>query len=442
MSTTVLAGAARIGGADPSFAWDGTRLIKPAVWRPGTPPPADVRGPVAAFQFDADGRYRLARDPLGLHKLFWSATPAGELLVATRPARLVEAGRPFDTIRAFPRGTVADVDPAAGTVEVRRLGHGTDRPHATPLEDLAAGIRDGLQRYLAAIAAAWPRAQVFVCASGGLHSSGIAALAREQFRDVVAVSFDLRRCGRPGSEDRRTAQRLARDLGLLFLEATVAADDLLDTLDTVLVEGSDWRELHVHAGLVHAALASVIADAAPRDRPALVMTGGAAGALLAERRAAPQSPPPGDARPGTPRAEPRATHVDTLDTANHEVGPFAAWGLPIVRPYAAVADRYLALPDAFLANPRRKADLARLVFGGRIPGYVYARSDARARPGDPEADAGVPTLCASRGIDQQWLRRRFAQLHRLDPDDGCALDRFIRHGLYRSGIPTRAADGD
>jgi hypothetical protein len=54
-------------------------------------------------------------------------------------------------------------------------------------------IREALDGYLAAIAAAGPGARAFVCLSGGLDSSGIAALGREHFTGVLGVSFDLAR---------------------------------------------------------------------------------------------------------------------------------------------------------------------------------------------------------------------------------------------------------
>jgi len=105
------------------------------------------------------------------------------------------------------------------------------------------------------------RVEAFVCLSGGLDSTGIAVLVREHFRNVVAVGFDLQRPDGRMSEDRQVAERLARDLDLPLLEADVTEDRLFDMLDTVLVEGIDWRDFNVHAGLVNAVLAQAIAGA-------------------------------------------------------------------------------------------------------------------------------------------------------------------------------------
>ena len=77
-----------------------------------------------------------------------------------------------------------------------------------------------------------------MCLSGGLDSTGIAVLVREHFRNAVAVSFDLQRPGGRVSEDRRVAERLARDLDLPLLEADATEDQLFELLDTVLTGGN------------------------------------------------------------------------------------------------------------------------------------------------------------------------------------------------------------
>ena len=52
-------------------------------------------------------------------------------------------------------------------------------------------------------------------------------------------------------------------------------------LDTVLVEGIDWRDFNVHTGLVNAVLAQAIAGAAT-DGQAIVFTGDLANEFLAD----------------------------------------------------------------------------------------------------------------------------------------------------------------
>jgi hypothetical protein len=140
-----------------------------------------------------------------------------------------------------------------------------------------------------------------------------------------------------------------------------------------------------------------------------------------------------------PRLSPpalQAALVRGLDTSHREVGPIQAWGLPAVQVYAPAVDHYLALPDEFLADPHRKDKLSRLLFGDRIPEYVYTRPKTRAQVGDVEVGRGVLGLCLDRGIDAAALRERFTELHGVR--DPAALDRFIRAGRYRASAPRTA----
>ena len=184
------------------------------------------------------------------------------------------------------------------------------------------------------------------------------------------MSFDLDRArGRP-SEDRLVAVRLARDLGLPLLEATVTEEQLLGHVDTVLVEGIDWRDFNVHAALVNAALAEAIAEAvgaADERESVLVFTGDLANEFLADYQ-------PERYRGATYYELPRLTRpalrtilVRGLDTSHREIGVFDAWGLSAVQPYAAAVDAYLALPDAFVSDPDCKELLCRELLGTRLP---------------------------------------------------------------------------
>lgn len=420
-----------LGELDSSFAWDGRRLLGEEDLAPGREPPAALRGAVGRVTGEGE-RHRLVRDPLGIDKLFWAAD--GEAIaLGARPARLIADGASLEEIRALPRGTVVDVGPD-GARERSRYSVG-GREAISELDEAGRSIRDELDRYLAALAAAHADADVFVCLSGGLDSSGIAALVAEHFPGATGVSFDLSG-GRP-SADRVAAQRVARELGLPLLEATVTEEELLSQLDTVLVEGVDWRDFNVHAGLVNAALAEAIAAAGGRSTQPLALTGDLANEFLIDYA--------GERYEGVtyyelPRLSPRllrASLVRGLDSSHREIGVFEAFGIPVVQPYAVAVDTYLALPEKFLLLPDRKERLCRTVFGERLPELVYSRPKARAQTGGAEG-AGALGACLRRGIDAQALRRRFAELHHVD--DLSALDRFVRAGLYRSGLPAPAAE--
>jgi asparagine synthetase B (glutamine-hydrolysing) len=426
-----------LGQLDPSFAWDGHRICDPSYFRPQASLPVDIRGAVVSMEVEHSGTWRLLRDPLGINKLFWAKDPEGTILLAARPYLLVRAGCSFEEIQAIPPGSMIDFLPGHYSSQAYSLipdfwFTSEEAPCVEP-EVLANGIRDKLDRYLSALAAAYPRAEVFTCLSGGLDSTGIAALVREHFRNVVVVSFDLRRPGGRASEDRRVAERLARDLHLPLLEADATEDQLFEMLDTVLLEGIDWRDFNVHTGLVNAVLARVIDDAVT-DRPVLVFTGDLANEFLADYH-------PERYRGNTyyrlPRLSPGALRdslVRGLDTCHREIGVFAAWNLPVVQPYAVAVDGYLMLRDDFLRSEDRKQRLCRMIFRELVPDYVFSRTKVRAQVGDPDTGGGVLAACVDRGFDSSWLQNRFATLHGVA--DTTALNKFIRAGRYSAAVPS------
>lgn len=490
-------GVALGGALDRGFAITADGWVDAAVLAPGTPPPAALTGALGAVAFGEHGKVRLIRDPLGLGKLFWSRGDDGRILVAARPIRLVEAGSRFDDVHAVPMGRCVELDPETGTATawpvelgpaappdpgLRTPGKATHdppdpieldvaapdwpaepvsvpagRPEPVPpdLDAVAARIRGEQHRYCRVLAERFGDRRIYVCLSGGLDSTGVLVLAREYFVDVVAVSFDLERARREPSEDRSTARRLARDLGVPLLEVTVGEDVLLEPLDTVIAEGIDWRDFNVHAALVNAALARGIAEeesargvrvgpaahpdassghaAGPADPAALVFTGDLMNEFLADYH---EETHRGVTHYRLPRLPPdrlRSALVRGLETSHREIGVFEAWGLPIVQLYAGAAAALLRLPAAILGTPDAKQRLNRAVHGRRIPDYVYARGKARAQVGDARTGRGVLALCVERGLDEGEFRRRFARLHRADPD--AAPGRFIRAGRYRSAVP-------
>jgi asparagine synthetase B (glutamine-hydrolysing) len=419
-----------VGELDANFAWNGERLYQARDFAPAARVPVDLRGAAGSVAVESPSSWRIVRDPLGINKLFWAPTPEGATF-ASRPKRLVEQGCAFDAIRAIPRGSVIDLSEGSAESRVHRINPVAKDAGEATLPELAVAIRSVLDRYLVAVAEAHRGARFFVCLSGGLDSSGIAALARDRLPGMTAVSFDLQR-RRGESEDRRVARRLARDLDLPLMCVTASSTSLLEKLDVVLAEGVDWRDFNVHAGLVNAAIAEAIAASETTSARKVVLTGDLANEFLADY---------GEERyrgatyyelPRLPQAALRDALIRGLDTSNREVGVFAAWGTDVVQPYAAAVDLYLALPVSLLTSTDAKQKVDGAVFGDLIPDYVYGRAKVRAQVGSSEGDRGVLGLCIDNGIDARYLRDRFAYIHSVAD---AALNRFIRGGTYRSGVP-------
>lgn len=422
-----------VGNLDANFAWDGERLYDARDLAPGARIPVELRGAAASVASGSPSSWRIVRDPLGINKLFWAPTPEGATF-ASRPKRLVDEGFPFEAIRAIPRGSVVDLSTESSGSRVNAIDPVGEEVRQSSLTELASTIRSVLDRYLAAVGEANRGAQFFVCLSGGLDSSGIAALARDRLPGVTAVSFDLQR-SRGESEDREVARRLARDFDLPLLCVDASATSLLDKLDVVLGEGVDWRDFNVHAGLVNAAIAEAIAASGNSNRRKIVLTGDLANEFLADYG---EEQYRGVTYYELPRLSPPALRdalVRGLDTSNREIGVFAAWGIDVVQPYAAATDLYLSLPANLLASTEAKQKVARAAFGDLLPDYVYRRVKVRAQVGSSKQDHGVLGLCIDNGIDARYLRERFAYIHRVA---GVALNRFIRGGTYRSEVPALA----
>jgi asparagine synthetase B (glutamine-hydrolysing) len=430
-----------IGRTDPCFGWDGTSVVQtvPGGDRtPGQDGPA-VEGAFAGVGHAAD-RAWLARDPLGLGKLFWAGSN-GEIELASQPARLVERGHSLDDCAALPANVVVtyrddDTAPEISAIASRPAGGGGEPAVVPPVDRLAASIRSTVESYVGSLLAARP-GPVVVCLSGGLDSTSIAALVRAHRDDVLAVTFDL---ARPGStrhsDDLLAAQRAARHLGLTIVPALHDPGRLFELLDTVLVAGIDWRDFNVHAGLVNAGLAVSIAElVGSRRDETTVFTGDLVNELLADYHSETYEGRTYYRLPRLPIAGTRTALVRGLATSHREIGVFGAFGLSVVQPYAAARDAFLQLPDDILGPGPGKGRLYRAMFGDDLPRSSYERPKTRAQTGSEHGERGVLAACADAGFDEHWLARRFARLHGVD--DLGALTRFLRAGRYRTAVPLR-----
>ena len=418
---------------EPTLLWDGDTVVYDDTNLSDLDPTiTPARGPAATLS-RFRGETRVLRDPIGLNKLFWAPSEDGVDL-ASRPWALVEHGHRLEDIRAVPRGAVVvpvERNDGANDMFVPSSPQPTRLP-PSEIPSIAADIADSVERYLAAIAERYPTADVYVCLSGGLDSSGIAAAAREHWPNLIAVSFDLDDGGR-SSDDRRIAKQLSAEWGMPLLEATASPAALLDHLDTVLREGIDWRDFNVHAALVNAALAETIATNRTDSRPCLVLTGDLANELLVDYEAEQYR---GETYYALPRLRPGSLQkalLAGLESVHREIGVFGAWDLTVVQPYSVAVDQFLSLPEDFLSDSTAKRQLNREMYGSRLPTYIYDRKKVRAQVGSERTGRGVLATCVDAGIDQAYLTKRFAGLHRTSP---AALSHFIRGGRYRSGRPT------
>lgn len=401
-----------------------------------------LRGHFALHLKSADGGAQLlARDPLGVNKLFFAIKRGtgetnDEVDSANFFIELVQRGhRPAD-IWSVPSGHLVRIWPAERRLTLEKFSTLSFADDAAAVEaDLprhAERIRTQLDATFRILNKALAGRTVYVTLSGGLDSTTVAALAKQHLDKFSAVTFFVQGKdpeGEPGS-DVHFARLVARDLGIPLELVELAPQSLPALVDEVLVGGQDYRDFNVHCGLVNAALAVAIARL---PRPAggaapVVLTGDTMNELMADYTPVHYGPAEYYSLPNLGAGRLRRFLVSGLDTGDREVGIFARLGIDTIQPYALYPEIYTALPGAFLEVDGAKQRLARLVMGEQIPSYIYDRPKVRAQVGGSNQVGGTLAALVDQGIDGPELERRFCRLAGFEPRE---LKRWIRAGVYR-----------
>lgn len=403
---------------------------------------ARASGQFALHQVTGAETHVLARDPLGVNKLFFAIEPDGTVASSSYYIDLVRRGFPVTKVWSVPAGHVLTVAPAARELSLHRyteLGF-NEQPLWDPA-DLQTGValvRARLTRVFRRIASDVRGCSVYVTLSGGLDSTTIAVLVRQLIGEFTAVTFSVDDGSGNRSEDFSYATRVAAELGVPLLPVLATPDEVLSLIDTALVHGQDWRDFNVHCALVNAAIGRSVRAlhaSSGGSLPPVILTGDVMNELMADYAAVPYH---GREYYRLPRLSPerlRRALVMGLDAGDREVGVFAHFGIDVIQPYAMCAAEYLALPSAFVAAPGAKQRLVRDVMGDAIPPYVYERPKARAQTGSARVPGGTLSVLADNGVDQNALAARFAELLGTQL---ARLSDLIRGGFYRfpSSYPT------
>ena len=396
-----------------------------------------LRGRFACASAAADGSVTLARDRLGLNKLFLAVHESGTVVAANYLIDLVRHGVPFEAIYSVPAGCVVRLTPRPHHVDVAQCGEVRDRAAAGPasVEDIARDIRADLDGWLSRLGEQFHDRDVCVCLSGGLDSGLIAALARRHFPRLTAYTYSFTAPGLPLSEDATYAGRLARVLRIPFRLVTATAADLDGAVDAALCFGQDWRDFNVHCAIVNEVVARAIRADAERANAKLplVLTGDLANEFLADYEPVVYAGEEYYRLPRMDAPDLRRVLIRGLDTGDREVGVFGNHGLEVLQPYGLIVHQYDRLPAAFIGGAQSKQTLARLIAGDVLPSFLFDRPKVRAQIGDATAHTGILPQLIARGRGASWLRRAFCRLFNIP--NAAFLDRFIRAGRYRSIRP-------
>lgn len=379
----------------------------------------------------SDGkRHRLARDPMGVHKLFFALAPDGSLDTDVWLHELLKRAPPKRVFSA-PSHALLELD-----LEARTLTH-TPYPQlaldtAASEEEAAHGIEAALGQTFERIAEVVGACTVYLTLSGGLDSSTIAAFAtrylpREQLTCVTLHVDD----GRPVARgtDLHAARTVAARLGLPLLELVTAPESILELLDDVLLFGQDFRDFNVHCALVNAAIARALRTHGDAEHGAIVLTGDGANELLSDYEAVDLEGRSYYALPKLPRSALRRFLVRGLDAGDREVGVFARYGLRCMQPFLLAARAFLAVPGAMVDDRSAKSRLARRVLRDSIPDAIFERPKVRAQCGREGEPSGAMAALVRAGVDQEALIERFTALYGVDR---AFVRSLIRAGTYRA----------
>jgi len=422
-----------------------TRGVTDFVWRDQVPwrePSAPLRledtgrlwGQFALHRSDGAGGHVLARDRLGVNKLFFTVTPDGEVLSSSFLFDLLQRGHPVEQVWSVPSGHAVALSPARGEYRLHRHASLDFGAEAAEPDDVARRIRDTLAATFERLAAVLRGRRVFVTLSGGLDSTVVALLAREHLcaGELTALTFALRGDTRADAGgDLGFARVAARAAGAHLEVVSPSPDELVELLDTVLLHGQDWRDFNVHCGLVNAALGRWLREQLGDDRgqpPPVLLTGDTMNELMADYSPVVHRGVEYYGLPRVPAGRLRRFLVAGLDSGDREVGVLSAFGLDVIQPYALAAEAYAAVPGPQLELPLARQELVDRVMGSRVPPAILARPKVRAQVGGASAEGGVLAAMVDRGLDGDRIRRRFAELYGLEQRQ---VARQIRGGLYR-----------
>ncbi len=396
---------------------------------------AEWTGPFSLAVVGPQGRVTLARDRLGINKLFFAIHETGRVAGANYLVDLVGQGIPCEAIYSVPAGHVVEVDVGDRAVSSSRFA-GTDpvpQPGGAGVKDIARGIRRDLEGWFARLAEQFTGRRICVCLSGGLDSGVIAALAREYFRDVTAYTYGYMEAGAVHSEDVRYAERLAHALRIPFRLVAASAEDVHAAVDDAVCYGQDWRDFNVHCAIVNEILARAIrrdAEDSGAGLSPLILTGDLANEFLADYAAVSYRGREYYRLPRLSPGELRSVLIQGLDAGDREVGVFNHHGLEVIQPYGLVVDRYLALPGSFLGRARAKQALGGAIAGDLLPRFVFDRVKVRAQIGSSTEPTGILPVLIDAGFDAGRLREVFCRLFKVE--DQAFLSRFVRAGRYRA----------
>jgi asparagine synthase (glutamine-hydrolysing) len=219
-----------------------------------------------AFAISQGDRLLLARDPIGIKPLYYGLRSPGQtnqrLYFASELKALVDW---VDEVHEFPPG--AYYDSKQGFVHYYRAP--TADPQNCPLDEQIRTVRRALEAAVTSHLMSDVPVGAFL--SGGLDSSVIAALARQQVAALHTFSV-----GVAGSNDILAARQVAAHIGSIHHEYLLTPDEVIDHLPEIIYYLESFDQ-----DLVRSAIPCYFCSRLASDHVKVILTGEGADELFA-----------------------------------------------------------------------------------------------------------------------------------------------------------------
>ncbi|MFZ4695382.1 MAG: asparagine synthase-related protein [Verrucomicrobiia bacterium] len=397
-----------------------------------------------AHAWTAEGCAFAARDPYGIQKLFYAINPTSRSIHFGHSVLEVmrDAACGFGQVYSIPAGCFGKFDLRLGTHLVRPYHFLPDHASfstSTNLERTAHAVREKLEKCLRGFLSRLKAKEVYVTLSGGLDSTLVAALLKDQAArlgiKVVAFTFSLTGCPNASStepsDDLLYARRVAEDLGMPIKEVVVSTANVVAAVDEALRAGMDWRDFNHHCALANIFLARAIsahAPAAPGGELPVVFTGELMNELTADYTTVCLDGAEYYPVPKISKKRLQRLYLQGMDSTSRETGIFQAYGIQVLEIYFCVSEDYLAIPEQVLAEPTAKQTISQLAASDLVPDYIFKRKKVREQVGS-ESGGGILGTMIQSGITQDTLKRRFVDSFSLPSQ--LPVEGIFQLGRYR-----------
>jgi len=383
----------------------------------------------------------LARDPLGLNKLFYGFMDSGKIVVANRLRQLAEYGVHVDKMASCSAGNLVKI--SKENIIVITGVPVSDRPvnEDFDLKTFQSIVSEKLNLYFEYIAKRWPNAIFVVCLSGGLDSSIIAYMAKNRLKNVYAASFsfadddsilnshnfELLKNKGNFSDDFYAAANVAEELDLPLIPIFRKKSALSSAIALAIQLGQDWRDFNVHCAVVNLFLAQDIRATFP-DSEVVVLTGDLMNEYVCDYQEEEINGTIYYPQPKIKAVKRRRFFMRGLDAGDREIGVFNAFGLPVCQAYSVVSDNYISVPGEYLEQDNAKI----LLNSHLLPDMLFdkvGKAKVRAQVGGK--DGGVLGAFHALGLDEEKLLDIWNSGFPINtrPDDPSDI---IQFGRYRA----------